>query len=99
MADDDKLLKARSDGSHAQTLINDELLQGAFKSLKQTYAEKLLSTSVSQSVERETLYQAHRLVGEVENHLRWVLDNGKLADAELNSIVAEQERKKRFGII
>jgi len=91
---DDKLLKARTDGSRAQTLINDELLQGAFSELKRAYTEKLLATSIDQGPARETLYQAHRLVGEVENHLRRILDAGKLADAELNNLISLQERKR-----
>jgi hypothetical protein len=96
---EDKLLKARVDGSRARDLLSDELLQGALAELKRAYAEKLLATSVSQSAEREILYQAHRIVGEFENHLRQVLDSGKLADAELNNLITIQERKKRFGLI
>lgn len=96
---EDKLLKQRSDGSRAQSLLNDEMLQGAFAELKRTYAEKLLATSIEQGPAREVLYQAHRLVGEVERHLQSLLNNGKLADAELNSIIETRERKKRFGII
>lgn len=99
MADDDRLHKARVDGSKAQALLNDETLQGAFAELKRAYAEKLLGTAVEQSAARETLYQAHRVVGEVENHLRRLLDNGKLANAELESLITTQERKKRFGLI
>ena len=94
---EDKLLKARIDGGHAQTLLNDELLQAAFAAVKKAYAEKLLATKVDQSAARETLYQAHRVVGEVENHLRSVLDNGKIANAELESMMTEP--KKRFGIL
>jgi|ERR1043166_473744 hypothetical protein len=96
---EDRLLKARTDGSRAQSLLNDELLQDAFKGLKQAYSEKLLTTSIEQSAARETLYQAHRLVGEVENHLRHILDNGKLAEAELNRLIALREPKKRFGVL
>jgi|SRR6185312_773247 len=91
---DDKLLKARTDGSRAQSLLDDELLQGAFSELKRAYADKLLATSIDQGPARETLYQAHRLVGEIEKHLQWVLNNGKLADAELNNLISLQERKR-----
>lgn len=98
MANEDELLKARIDGGHAKTLLDDELLQAAFAALKKAYAEKLLSTSVAQSADREVLYQAHRVVGEVENHLRSILDNGKLANAELEALT-NQAPKRRFGII
>ena len=91
---DDKLLKARTDGSRAQSLLDDELLQGAFSELKRAYADKLLATSIDQGPARETLYQAHRLVGEIEKHLQWVLNNGKLADAELNNLISLLERKR-----
>jgi len=93
---DDKLLKARTDGSRAQSLLDDELLQGAFSELKRAYADKLLATSIDQGPARETLYQAHRLVGEIEKHLQWVLNNGKLADAELNNLISLQERKREI---
>ena len=96
MADDDKLLKARLDGSRAQSLLNDELLKGAFAELRRAYAEKLLATSVDQTQARETLYQAHRLVGEVMNHLQVVLNDGKLAEHELNSLIKAQESKPDF---
>ena len=88
---EDRLLKARVDGSRAASLLNDELLQGAFAELKRAYADKLLSTSIDQGQARETLYQAHRLVSEIENNLRWVLGNGKLADAELNALIENQK--------
>lgn len=95
---DDKLLKARTDGSRAQTLLKDELLQDAFKALRQSYSDKLMATSIEQGSARETLYQAHRLVGEIEKHLQWVLDNGKLAQAELDQMIAAQQPKRRiFG--
>lgn len=96
---EDRLLKARVDGSRAQSLLNDEMLQQAFTELKRAYADKLLATSIEQGPARETLYQAHRLVGEVEKHLQWALNNGKLAQRELDDLIATGERKKRFGII
>lgn len=92
---DDALLKARSDGSRARDLLTDEILQGAFAELKRTYSDKLLSTSVDQEEARETLYRSHRLVNEIEKHLQWVLDNGKLADAELNRMIEAQQRRSR----
>lgn len=96
MADEDKLLKQRLDGSRAQSLLKDELLSGAFVELRRAYAEKLLSTAVDQTQARETLYQAHRLVGEVMNHLQSVLNDGKLAEHELNSLLKAQEAKPGF---
>lgn len=92
MSDEDRLLKARVDGSKAQTLLNDETLQGAFAELKRAYAERLLSTAVNQTEARELLYQAHRIVGEVQNHLRIIFDNGKIAAHELDSLSAQPKR-------
>jgi hypothetical protein len=94
MTDDDKLLKARSDGSRARDLLNDEILTGAFATLRRAYADKLLATSIDQGAARETLYQAHRLVDEVEKHLHHVFDNGKLANAELDRLIAAQQPKR-----
>lgn len=89
---EDRLHKARVDGSKAQTLLNDETLQAAFAELKRTYAEKLLGTAADQTAARETLYQAHRIVGEVESHLRIVFDRGKIAAQELDSLSAQPKR-------
>lgn len=96
MSDDDKLLKARMDGARARALLADETLQAAFAELKRSYADKLLSTTIAESVARETLYQAHRLVGELQRHLQYVIDNGKLADAELEHLIRMNEPKKSW---
>lgn len=99
MADDDRLLKARNDGARAAALLNDETLQAAITELKRAYADKLLSTSIDQSAARETLYQAYRIVGEFENHLRNVLDSGKLAEAEIQHLIQLREPKKTWASV
>ena len=99
MSEDDKLLKARSDGSRALTILNDEMIQEAFAALKQSYTEKLFNTTIDQVGGREKLYMAVRVVDEVARHLQSIADNGKIADAELNRLIREAEAKQSWQTI
>lgn len=93
---EDRLLKERSDGNKALAILNDEMVQGAFASLKQSYSEKLFNTTIDQVGAREKLYMASRVVDEVQRHLQSIADAGKIADAELNRLIQEAEAKKRW---
>ncbi len=97
MDGEDKLLKARSDASRAKSLLEDDMLKGAFAALKQSYADKLFTTTIDQPEAREKLYVAFRVVTEVERHLHAVIDDGKLADAELSHLIRMANPKKVWG--
>lgn len=99
MSDEFKLQRDASQGAHAKTLLENELLTGAFKALKEQYSADLLATTVNQTDARERLYLAYRVVGEVERHLTSIVTNGTIAAAELKQLTEVAERKKRFGII
>ena len=92
---DGELLRDREKGIQAQSLLNDEMIKDAFASLRQTYSEKLFSTTIDQTGVRERLYMATRVVNEVERQLQSIADNGKLAEAELNRMFNEAEAKKK----
>ena len=99
MSDEFKLQRDASQGSRAKTLLENELLTGAFKALKDQYSANLLGTTVDQTDARERLYLAYRVVGEVERHLTSIMSNGSVAAAELKQLTEVAERKKRFGIV
>jgi hypothetical protein len=94
--DGDKLHKARADGSVALSILNDEMVQGAFTSLKNSYSERLFNTTIDQTVAREKLYMAARVVDEVQRHLQSIADNGKIAESELNRLINDAEAKRKW---
>lgn len=96
MSDEDKLHSASSDGARAKSLLENELLQSAFASIKQDYADKLFSTPADQPQAREMLYLAHRVLSQVQQHLQYVFDNGKLAEAELNRLITASASKPKW---
>lgn len=89
----DKLAKTPSDAAHAQRLLNDEILMGVFDTLRTTYLDAMLYTMPEESQKRERLWQAVHVVGKVKDHLKLLLDGGKLAQAELDNVAFLQTRK------
>lgn len=96
---DDKLLEARSRASRAKTLLEDELLSEGFDNLEARYIEAWRLTAPSDEKAREKLYIAVNVIGKLREHLAAIVSNGKIADRELEDLIRDQERKKRFGII
>ncbi len=89
----DKLAKALSDAGHAQRLLNDEVLMSTFDSLRTTYLDAMLYTMPEETIKRERLWQAVHIVGKVKDHLKMLLDGGKLAQAELDNVAFLQTKK------
>ncbi len=94
---DDKLLEDRTEGAQAFVLMQNEQFAKAIETVKQSYVEKLFSTPVNQPEAREILYNAYRIIPEVIAHLQFVIDNGKLAHAELDRLVRLAETKKSWS--
>lgn len=91
LADDNKLHLEASLGTQAQSLLDNELIKGAFESLEQEYTKAWRDTAVRDTDARERLWQAVQIVGKVQTHLKTIAMNGQLAKHELNQ-VAEQKR-------
>ncbi len=96
MTDEFKLLRDQKRAAQAKTLLEDDLLKGAFDTLKKQYSETLLGTSVNQAGDRERLYLAYRVLTEVERHLMQVLQDGVLADAELRALERTAQPQARW---
>jgi len=86
-------------GRQAASLLDDEILKGAFAELEQSYLAAWRATTIDNVAGREKLFLAVNIVGKVRDHLQRVVNDGKLADRELKEIIETAERKKRFGII
>lgn len=99
MTDEIKLTKATERAAQAQRLLDDQMLKDAFKTLEDGYQAAWRATLIDDVSGREKLFLAVNVIGKVRDHLAKVIDNGKLAQAELADIAKLSERRKRFGII
>jgi len=94
--DESKLNIDLSRAQQARQLIESELLNEAFVKLESDYVATWKQTPPSDQDSRERLWQAVQTVTKVRDHLSAVIENGKLAQAELKQLAA---RPKRFGVI
>lgn len=99
MIDEDALSQAASKAARAQNLLANELLTEAFTGLEDSYTLAWRSTSIEDVAAREKIFLAINIVGKVRDHLTAIVNNGKLAAAELKQLADTAERKKRFGVI
>ena len=58
----------------------------AFRTLKRQYVEAWEATSYKDAEGRERLWQAVQIVGRVENHLKHVAANGRVAAKEIERL-------------
>lgn len=96
MSDEGKLGKDAARGSRAESLLNDELLNEAFAKLKEGYIQAWQSTRLEDAAGREKLFLAVNIIGKVREHLITVMNDGKVAAAELASIARAAERPKAW---
>ena len=94
-----QLGEAVSKAMRAQDLLDNELLNGAFKGLEDSYAAAWRATAIDDVAAREKLFLAINIVGKVRDHLSSIVAGGKLAQAELKELARTAERRKRFGIV
>jgi hypothetical protein len=99
VTDESALHKASAKAVRAQNLIENELLAEAFKGLEDAYTTAWRSTTIDDVSGREKLFLAINIVGKVRDHLTKIVNDGKLAAAELKELAETAERKKRFGIL
>jgi hypothetical protein len=94
-----QLGEAAAKAMRAQDLLNNELLNEAFKGLEDSYTSAWRATGIDDAAAREKLFLAINIVGKVRDHLTSILTNGKLAQAELKELARTAERRKRFGSV
>ena len=86
MTDEDKTQLAISRGARAKALLGDDLYCESFYTLETEYLKAWRETGPKQMQERELLWQAIQVLGKVRDHLKVVVDNGKIAQAELDRL-------------
>jgi hypothetical protein len=99
MTDENKLDHAVAKAARAQDLLDNELLAEAFRGLEDSYTAAWRATVIDDVAAREKLFLAINIVGKLRDHLTAIVNNGKLAQAELRELAQAAERRKRFGII
>jgi hypothetical protein len=93
------LTRATERAAQAQRLLDDKMLAESFKGLEEAYTSAWRATTIDDVSGREKLFLAINVVGKVRDHLQSIVNNGKLAQAELKELAQTAERKKRFGIV
>jgi hypothetical protein len=99
MSNEAKLRIDASRGLNAARLLENELLADAFDTLEKSYIAAWRATHINDAQSREKLFLAINVVGKVRDHLTKVVNDGKLAEAELKSLERVAEPKKRFGLV
>lgn len=92
MTDELKLARAVNRQAQAEALMRNEMLQEAF-----AYLENVFVDEWRQCVDpalRDELWRSQASVTNLRGHLKKVIANGKLAQAEIDQLT---ERKKRLG--
>ena len=82
--------------SQAKQLLENKLFQEALDTLKKIYSEALLEkTGAKEGDTREKLWIAYNVVGKVEQHLKSILETGKLAEKQLE-VFRKQSQEQKF---
>ena len=86
MTDEIKLNADMARAAQAEALLRNELLQDAFTGLEMQFMDAWRLTQVRDTDARERLWQAVNVVGKVQDALRVHVNNGKLAQRQLEAI-------------
>lgn len=95
---DDKKAVAIARGKRAELLLKDELLVEALDKLKASYIDGWEHSGARDSDGRERVWQAVQVLGKVREHLSIVMNNGKLAQRELDDL-AKPQKSRLFGVV
>lgn len=86
MTDEIKLTQQQGKGQRAEELLRNELLQETFKTLEADYTNSWKITPVNDTLARERLWTAVNILIEMQNHIKKVARDGKLASKDLANI-------------
>lgn len=89
----DKLYTARKRAHEAKTVFEHPLLQDALKHMEHIYTEVWKRSKDPQA--RELAWFGIQATEMVNDHLKRIMESGRLADAEISRLVNREEEKKR----
>lgn len=72
--------------AQAEALMRNELFVDAFKVLEADYFKAWVGTTEVETQARENYWRAINMLGDVERHLKAVINDGKIAQAEINKL-------------
>ena len=90
---EDRIRDATTRASQAYDLLNNDMLKECFESLRDSYMRLWRFTEPGQVDAREKIFIAWHVVGKVQEQLQRVIENGKLAQIELNELIRQQENR------
>ena len=96
MTDEHKLLRDAGRASEAQSLLDNALFNEALTTLEAEYIKAWKATPLRDQEGRERVWQAVQIVGKIKDHIGSVLNDGKLAAAQLKELADSNERKRLF---
>lgn len=96
MSDEAKLHKDVARGVRAAAALEE--FGTALDALERDYTEAWKVTGLRDADGRERLWQAIQIVGKVRTHVRKLVDNGKLAEREIEDI-KKLGGKKFLGLV
>jgi|TARA_X000001388_G_C2186347_1_gene105688 hypothetical protein len=80
------LHKETSRGTRAKEVLENDLFKETLDILKKSYEEAIFQTTPTDDKGRFSIYLAYQILGKVENHLRTVMETGKLAEKQLQDL-------------
>lgn len=99
MADEFKLQKDARRAAEAQQLLDSPLLNEAYTRTEADLVEAWIGSQPRDADGRERLWNAVQANRKHKDFLQSVVNNGKIAEAELKALRETAEHKKRFGIL
>ena len=75
----------------AKDLLNNDILKGAFKDVKEVFIREMLTSKITKD-EREYFARMVNSIDAVEKILRKYVQNGQIAQSELNEIQNQAKR-------
>ena len=92
---EDKLHRDIVRAGKAHALLENEMLQEAFAKLDATYVEAWRTWEARDPGGREALWQAVNVLGKVKEHLRRVMADGRLAQAQVEEMARTEAAKRK----
>lgn len=96
MVDEVQLARDNERARKAQELLDNPLFNEAIATIEADLIKAWKATPARDTEGRERCWTAVQQVGNIKGYFEAVLNNGKLANAQLKELA---ERPKRFGIV
>ena len=77
-------------GREAEELLENPMLADAFDKIEASYMDEWRQSKLADIEERERLWLAIQVLGEVKRHLRVVVENGVVAKRDIDRIAGRR---------